>query len=235
METRIERALAWKEIRQSAPIVIAFGLLSLIIVAYLCYMHHYSTQRFKLYTLDNINNMLGVFAFFISLGLGYLMAAGNRLIESSENLEGFLFSRPVGRGSLVKVYYFVGFWGLAVWFLIFLMLCTIFFGPAIFIRTSEHNVMRYFNWEYGFFIAMLIIAHGATFCVSLAFPSLVVTAVVYCGTYFITFFLFFEARRLLTPHGVEMLFDLARYGCIAGFVAVLILGSMYYYQTKQLN
>lgn len=181
MNNRIESALAWKEIRQSAPIVIAFIVMTAIVTGNLWYLHHYSHQRFVHYTIPQIQEWMHYYAFFISLGLGYLLACGNRLLEANEQVEAFLFVRPVERSMMIRVYYLVGLVGFLAWLAAFTLMLWLLFGAEVF--SSTGRFMNLYEFHYAAFFLALLISHAITFTIALAGPSLVGTSTAFIGSY----------------------------------------------------
>ncbi|MDP8243668.1 MAG: hypothetical protein P9L94_06275 [Candidatus Hinthialibacter antarcticus] len=240
MNSKIEYALIWKEVRQSGPIVAAFCLMSLIIVAYLSWLHNYSPQRLTHYTLSSISEWLHYYIFFISLGLAYLMAAGNRILEANDNLEAFLFIRPIERFTLLRVYYFVGLAGVALWFIVFFMFVYLFFGSEIFTVFINRNYDA-FNTNFGLLVCLvaMFIGHGVSFSVSMISPSLITTSVGYVlslATVIAVFILSMQQRTetfpvYLTAFFLRFMLPLASVGILAAFLGLTIV----YYQKKQVR
>lgn len=238
MNSKIEYALVWKEVRQSGPIVVAFCLLSLMIVGYLCWLHHYSPQRELHYTLSSICEFLFFFIFFISLGLAYMMAAGNRILEANDNLENFLFIRPIERFTLIRVYSLVGLAGIIVWFLVFLMLVYLFFGSEIFAVAMGPEKRNPGIWILGAFT--LFISYAVTFGVSLVSPSLTSTSVSYVGSYaaIIMGLILMVSPRSREPFTIQMAEGVTYYGLLLFVLFALagvIAGTIFYYQKKQVR
>ncbi len=240
MNSKIEYALIWKELRQSGPIVAAFSLMSLIIVAHLSWLHNYSPHRMTHYTLPSISEWLHYYTFFISLGLAYLMAAGNRVIEANDNLEAFLFIRPVERSTLVRIYYFVGLVGIVVWFVLFFMFVYLFFGSEIFTVTLSR---QFDDWSttVGLLYSMVALfsAHAIAFGVSLISPSLISTSCFYIASYVAALATIIDASQ--EPNlGSPKLFVQVFQGFFVPVLMVFVLAgsiaaTILYYQKKEVR
>ena len=238
MNSKIEYALVWKEVRQSGPIVAAFSLLTLIIVSYLCWLHNYSPQRETQYTLSSICQMLYFFTFFISLGLAYMMAAGNRILEANDNLENFLFIRPIERFTLIRVYSLVGLAGIVVWFFVLLMLVYLFFGSEIFAVALSPEKKNMGIWILGAFT--LFISYTVAFGVSLVSPSLTSTSVSYVGSFagIVAGFILMLSPRIGDSFVIQLAKEFSYYGLLLFVLLILvgvIAGTIFYYQKKQVR
>lgn len=240
MNSKIEYALIWKEVRQSGPIVAAFSLMTLMFVGYLSWLHYYSPQRMVHYTLPQISELLHYFVFFISLGLAYMMAAGNRILEANDNLEAFLFIRPIERLTLLRVYYFVGLTGVVLWFIVFFMFVYLFFGSEIFAVTMNRQFDQW-SMTVGLMLSLIALfsAHAVSFSISMLYPSLIATSIGYVLSLVsvIAVFIISMQQRAetfpvyLTAFFLRFVLPLASVGILAAFLTITII----YYQKKQVR
>ncbi|RJP21273.1 MAG: hypothetical protein C4527_23675 [Candidatus Omnitrophota bacterium] len=166
MDTRMNKAVAWKEYRQMIGIVVAF-----IFITFLMILQLYLCRHPRPYHVMNTNKALLLYAFIGTACLSFLLAAGNRVIEASQGLESFLFVRPIRRFKLFKTYYITGFLGWLIWATAFLVIQSAFFG----VRTTFSDALTGLLPEYLRVFTVFVVVYSITFCVGLLKPNLTIT------------------------------------------------------------
>lgn len=122
MISKIHYAIAWKELRQSLWILIAFFALPFLVDGYI-YIDQLKTPRPGIN--DYITQFSVIFAFIVSMCIAYLIGAGFRVIEASQGLNNFLRIQPILYSMVLRTYYILGILVWLVWIL-FLLLQTIY-------------------------------------------------------------------------------------------------------------
>ncbi len=166
MDHRIIYAVAWKEFRQLSWILYGFAALALILIV-LLFVQHNSNEM----SLNQVQKSLIIYAFVGTFCLSYLLAAGNRVVESSTNLESFLLTRPVSRLSLFQTYFFTGLVVWVVWIGIYIVLQCAFFG----IREIFLENQYFLSKEYFRVLIIFLIVYTLTYCIAVLLPNLYVT------------------------------------------------------------
>jgi predicted membrane protein len=225
---RLELALAWKEIRQTFVLFIAFAVLILIYFSFASYYQHHPNASYHMPDED-FSKIVLAFALFLSAGFLYLNTAGPRILEGGENLDRFLYSKPVSRWTVVKVYYFTSLFSWLVWALVFLLFVLLFF------RNETSAIIRYsFNSSIFGYLLVILAAHFATFLVSLLSPTLTVTSCTFIGT-ILSLFLFAELMSS-NPERIWTFMAAVLPWLTLGILFVMLSGILLYvYQRKQIE
>ncbi len=229
MDSRIVKAIAWKESRQMAGVVIGFVLLTVLYMLQLFFQHK-STGL----SLVKVKESLILGAFIGTACLSYLLSAGNRVMEASQNLESYLFVRPVPRFDLFKTYFACGCCGWLAWALSFLLLQGILFG----VRPTLFEGQDPLGAQYLRIFFVFLVVYTLTYCVALLSPKLTITVL----TSVISFILVTAASDVtykkiaeVLQRMVEILLSIIPVVMLLALLALFLTLTLILYQHKQVD
>jgi hypothetical protein len=182
MDSKITRALVWKEVRFNLPTIIMFYILSFLLILSI----HYHVKGHPNTPVDKVHMYFNYILYSLSLFLVFFFGASNRVLETINHFDPYMFVKPVEKKQLFIVYYWVGIVNYIVWLIVFYLILICFFGWRYSTITGTTNGMeifpesiQYYNfgWNIGYFLINYFISYTIVFSLTILNPKIVLSIV----------------------------------------------------------